>query len=134
MEDQIQTDTVYTEPTPDPTREQLEIQTKPSAPMYGFKAHLSNSLTKVVPFVYPALQQPPHQYNDNQPLVPDNPTNMSVTTQLNPMATIECNQRAVRRLVSDKHPYPNLGFDHETSIHTINPFSLFRDCIHDISY
>ena len=79
IDNQIQMDTVYAEPTPDPTREQLELQTNPSAPMYGFKAHLSNSLTKVVPFVYPDLQQPPHQYNDNQSIGPRQTTNMPVT-------------------------------------------------------
>ena len=70
-----QTETVYAEPTPDPTREQLELQQNLSAPMCGFKAHISN-------------------------------------------------QRKVRGFVLDKHPYPNLGFNHETPIHTTNPFFL----------
>ena len=68
-----QSETVYEEPTCDPTREQLELQQNPSAPMCGLKTHISNSLTKVVPFVYPAIQQTSHLYNDNQPVAPDKP-------------------------------------------------------------
>ena len=68
-----QTETVYEEPTPDPTRERLELQQNPSAPMCGLKTHISNLLTKVVPFVYPAIQQTSHMYDDNQPLAPDKP-------------------------------------------------------------
>ena len=54
MEEQIHTEVVYMEATPDPAIEKLSTQTNPSAPTYNFKVQISNSLAKVIPFVYPS--------------------------------------------------------------------------------
>ena len=68
-EEQVHTEGIYMQATPGLTIEKLPMQTNPSAPTYDFKAQISNSLSKVVPFVYPALQQPTLQpsFQDNFP-------------------------------------------------------------------
>ena len=68
-----QSEAVYEEPNRDVTREQLGLQQDPSAPMCGPTAHIANSLTKEVPFVYPAILQTSRLYDDNQTVAPDKP-------------------------------------------------------------